>query len=136
MSIADLALRDLADVADAIAAGTVTSVQATEACLARIEAWQPRTNAFLRLKADKALAQARALDRELAAGDIIRFDVGGRYKHYRADIARKFGAGEVDVVSRLVATLNAEAGYVPAVGLVTPTTVTVAMRIPPILATG
>ncbi|MCA0303859.1 MAG: amidase [Proteobacteria bacterium] len=68
MSVADLALADLSEVADAIAAGTVTSVQATEACLARIEAWQPRTNAFLRLKADKALEQARALDKELANG--------------------------------------------------------------------
>ena len=32
----DLALRDLSEVADAIAAGRITSVQATEACLARI----------------------------------------------------------------------------------------------------
>jgi len=64
----DLALRDLSEVADAIAAGRITSVQATEACLARIEAWQPRTNAFLRVYRDKALAQARLLDQELAAG--------------------------------------------------------------------
>ena len=34
----DLALRDLSEVADAIAAGRITSVQATEACLARIAA--------------------------------------------------------------------------------------------------
>lgn len=64
----DLALRDLSEIADAIAAGRITSVQATEACLARIEEWQPRTNAFLRLYRDKALAQARVLDQELAAG--------------------------------------------------------------------
>ncbi|MFZ5784175.1 MAG: amidase [Pseudomonadota bacterium] len=64
----DLALRDLSEIADAIAAGRITSVQATEACLARIEAWQPRTNAFLRVYRDKALAQARLLDQELAAG--------------------------------------------------------------------
>ncbi len=44
----DLALNDLSEVADAIAAGRITSVQATEACLRRIETWQPRTNAFLR----------------------------------------------------------------------------------------
>ncbi len=42
--------------------------QATEACLARIEAWQPRTNAFLRVYKEKALEQARAMDAELAAG--------------------------------------------------------------------
>jgi aspartyl-tRNA(Asn)/glutamyl-tRNA(Gln) amidotransferase subunit A len=64
----DLALRDLSDVADAIAGGRITSVQATEACLARIEVWQPRTNAFLRLDAEKALEQARAMDKELTAG--------------------------------------------------------------------
>ena len=64
----DLALRDLSEVADAIAVGRITSVQATEACLARIAAWQPRTNAFLRLHKEKALEQARAMDKELAAG--------------------------------------------------------------------
>ena len=64
----DPALRDLSDIADAIAAGRLTSVQATEACLARIEVWQPRTNAFLRLKKEQALEQARAMDKELAEG--------------------------------------------------------------------
>ncbi len=64
----DLALRDLSEIADAIAAGRITSVQATEACLARIKVWQPRINAFLRLHREKALEQARAMDKELAAG--------------------------------------------------------------------
>ena len=64
----DIALETLSAIADAIAARRVTSVQATEACLARIEAWQPRTNAFLRLHADKALSHARAMDAEIAAG--------------------------------------------------------------------
>jgi aspartyl-tRNA(Asn)/glutamyl-tRNA(Gln) amidotransferase subunit A len=64
----DLALEDLSAIADAIADKRITSVEATEACLARIEAWQPRTNAFLRVYKDKALAQARAMDAELAAG--------------------------------------------------------------------
>lgn len=64
----DLALEDLATIADAIAARRITSVEATEACLARIDAWQPRTNAFLRVYKEKALAQARAMDAELAAG--------------------------------------------------------------------
>ncbi|MBV8409631.1 MAG: amidase [Alphaproteobacteria bacterium] len=64
----DLALKDLSEVADAIAAGRITSVQATEACLARIALWQPRTNAFLRLRQERALRQAHALDKELAAG--------------------------------------------------------------------
>jgi len=64
----DLALEDLSAIADAIAQGRITSVEATEACLARIEIWQPRTNAFLRIYKEKALAQARAMDGELAAG--------------------------------------------------------------------
>lgn len=64
----DLALEDLTAIADAIAARRITSVEATEACLARIEAWQPRTNAFLRVYREKALAQAKAMDAELAAG--------------------------------------------------------------------
>jgi aspartyl-tRNA(Asn)/glutamyl-tRNA(Gln) amidotransferase subunit A len=65
----DLALDDLTAIADAIAGGRTTSVAATEACLARIEAWQPRTNAFLRIYREKALAQAKAMDAELAAGN-------------------------------------------------------------------
>jgi aspartyl-tRNA(Asn)/glutamyl-tRNA(Gln) amidotransferase subunit A len=64
----DIALWDLSEVADAIAARRISSVEATEACLARIEVWQPRVNAFLRLYKDKALAQAQAMDAELAAG--------------------------------------------------------------------
>ncbi len=68
MTIDDPALADLCTTADAIAAGRLTSVQAVEACLVRIEAWQPRTNAFLRLGREKALDQARAMDREIAAG--------------------------------------------------------------------
>ena len=59
----DLALKDLSEVADLIAAKKVSSVEATEACLARIEAWQPRTNAFLRIDQEGALRQARAMDR-------------------------------------------------------------------------
>ena len=69
MSSPDIALLDLSEAADAIASRKLTSVQATEACLARIDAWQPRTNAFLRIDKDGALKRARAMDAELAAGD-------------------------------------------------------------------
>jgi Xaa-Pro aminopeptidase len=41
-----------------------------------------------------ALPNAQPTDRRLVAGDIIRFDVGGRYLHYRADIARIGSLGE------------------------------------------
>ena len=66
--MSDLALLSLSDAADAIASGKITSVAATEACFARIDAWQKRTNAFLRTDKDKALARARAMDAELKAG--------------------------------------------------------------------
>jgi aspartyl-tRNA(Asn)/glutamyl-tRNA(Gln) amidotransferase subunit A len=66
--VTDIALLSLTEIADAIAAKKITSVAATEACLARIEAWQKRTNAFIRIEKDRALAQAQGMDKELAAG--------------------------------------------------------------------
>jgi len=47
----------------------LTAVRATEECLRRIEADNPRLNAFIRVMADEALQQARAADQELAAGE-------------------------------------------------------------------
>jgi Xaa-Pro aminopeptidase len=41
-----------------------------------------------------ALANVQPSDRMLRPGDVIRFDVGGRYRHYRADIARIATFGE------------------------------------------
>lgn len=41
-----------------------------------------------------ALPNAQPTDRRLGPGDVIRFDVGGRYRHYRADIARIAALGE------------------------------------------
>jgi Xaa-Pro aminopeptidase len=38
--------------------------------------------------------------RRLESGDIIRFDVGGRYRHYRADIARIAVLGEASAKIR------------------------------------
>ncbi len=46
----------------------LTSVRATEECLRRIEADNPRLNAFIRVMADEALQQARQADQELGAG--------------------------------------------------------------------
>ncbi|MBZ5601708.1 MAG: amidase [Acidobacteriia bacterium] len=47
---------------------SVTSTQLTEACLARIEKYNPRVNAFITVMSDRALAQARDLDAEQRAG--------------------------------------------------------------------
>jgi aspartyl-tRNA(Asn)/glutamyl-tRNA(Gln) amidotransferase subunit A len=49
-------------------AKAVTSVEIVEACLARIEAGNPATNAFILVIADEARQQAREADGELAAG--------------------------------------------------------------------
>src|SRR5258708_3528953 len=46
----------------------VTAEQVTEDCLRRIDADNPRLNAFITIMADEARRQARDLDRELAAG--------------------------------------------------------------------
>ncbi|GAA3775199.1 amidase [Streptomyces chiangmaiensis] len=58
----------LADCARILAAGEVTSRVLVERSLARIEATQPSVNAFRLVRAEAALAEAEAADRELAAG--------------------------------------------------------------------
>jgi aspartyl-tRNA(Asn)/glutamyl-tRNA(Gln) amidotransferase subunit A len=49
-------------------ARAVTSEQVTEECLRRIDADNPRLNAFILVMADEARLQAREADREIAAG--------------------------------------------------------------------
>jgi amidase len=58
----------LAECARALAGGELSAREAVERSLARIEATQPSLNAFRRLRAEEALAEADAADRELAAG--------------------------------------------------------------------
>lgn len=41
-----------------------------------------------------AMINVQPSDRALKRGDLIRFDVGGRYKHYRSDISRIASFGE------------------------------------------
>jgi aspartyl-tRNA(Asn)/glutamyl-tRNA(Gln) amidotransferase subunit A len=65
---ADLTSLTLAEAARRIAAREVTSEQLTRAYLARIEQLNPRINAYITVTAEAAVAQARALDAELAAG--------------------------------------------------------------------
>ncbi len=47
----------------------ISAVDVTRACLARIEAVEPRIKAFLKVTKDDALAAAAAADRRIAAGD-------------------------------------------------------------------
>ncbi|MCX5425384.1 amidase [Streptomyces sp. NBC_00078] len=58
----------LLETARALADGTVTSQALVEQTLARIEATQPSLNAFRLVRAEAALAEAEAADKELAAG--------------------------------------------------------------------
>ena len=59
----------LAATARALADGATTSVEVVEATLARIAAAQPHLNAFRRVRASAARAEAAAADRRLADGD-------------------------------------------------------------------
>ena len=56
------------EIAADIAAGKVTALAVTEACLARIAADEPRIQAFAHLDPEHARAQARALDERKRAG--------------------------------------------------------------------
>jgi aspartyl-tRNA(Asn)/glutamyl-tRNA(Gln) amidotransferase subunit A len=64
----DIRNLSLTELSAAIRGGEVTSVEATEACLAAIETGQPRLNCFIDVESDAALDTARARDAELADG--------------------------------------------------------------------
>jgi aspartyl-tRNA(Asn)/glutamyl-tRNA(Gln) amidotransferase subunit A len=67
--MSDLTRRTAAELADALAAGETTSVEITEAHLARIADVDPAVHAFLHVDAEGALAAARAADERRAAGN-------------------------------------------------------------------
>jgi len=64
----DLTQLTLAEASAKIRSREVTSLQLTDACLARIAIYNPKLDAFITVAADQARAQARALDAELKAG--------------------------------------------------------------------
>ncbi len=68
----ELASLDLAEAAGRIRARTATPTptQLVEACLARIDTYQPKLNAFITVLRKEALAQARVLDEELKGGKV------------------------------------------------------------------
>jgi aspartyl-tRNA(Asn)/glutamyl-tRNA(Gln) amidotransferase subunit A len=66
-----LAMHDktLAQLADDLAARRVSATELTEHHLERIERLDPQLNAFVTVTRDEAMAQAKAADKRLAAGD-------------------------------------------------------------------
>jgi len=64
----DLALLDLAEAAERLASGAVSSVALTEACLERAKTWQASRNCFIRLDEEAAITAARERDAELKRG--------------------------------------------------------------------
>jgi len=65
---ADLTSLTLSEASAQIRSGAVSSVQLTEACLARIDIYGPKLDAIITVMRKKALAQAQALDAERKAG--------------------------------------------------------------------
>jgi aspartyl-tRNA(Asn)/glutamyl-tRNA(Gln) amidotransferase subunit A len=66
----DLTSLSLTEAAERVRSGKVTSVQLTEACLARIATYDPKLDAFITVMKEQALAQARSLDAEQKAGKL------------------------------------------------------------------
>jgi len=60
----------LAEASARLHAGAVTSVDLVSACLARIDVYNPKVNAFITVTREQALAQARTLDAEQRAGRV------------------------------------------------------------------
>ncbi|MEK6206348.1 MAG: amidase [Chloroflexota bacterium] len=64
----DTSYLTLEEAAEAIRGRRLSPVSLTEACLTRIEALEPRLNAFITVTADRAREQARTTEREIEAG--------------------------------------------------------------------
>src|ERR1700720_1710680 len=64
----DLSALSLAQASARIRSRSVSPVQLAEACLARIQTYNPKLNAFITVLRDQALAQARELEAEQRAG--------------------------------------------------------------------
>jgi aspartyl-tRNA(Asn)/glutamyl-tRNA(Gln) amidotransferase subunit A len=64
----DLRALTLKQAATAIRARKISPVDLTEACLDSIKTWNPKINAWITVMREKALAQAKALTEEQAAG--------------------------------------------------------------------
>jgi len=64
----DILYKPVTDLSRLVRSRKLSPVELTRACLARIEALNPRLNAFATVTADLALEQARQAEKEIAAG--------------------------------------------------------------------
>ncbi len=64
----DLTGATLAEVSARIRARSISPTQLTQACLARIDTYNPKLNAYITVMRDEAMAQARELEAEQKAG--------------------------------------------------------------------
>ncbi len=69
MSTSPLPFHTLAELSAALASGSISAVELSQACLARIEAVEPQVRAFNSWNAADVLAQAAAADARRAAGE-------------------------------------------------------------------
>jgi aspartyl-tRNA(Asn)/glutamyl-tRNA(Gln) amidotransferase subunit A len=69
--VSDPALLTLTQAAAAIRSRTLSSVELVKALLARIDAWQPKLNAFVRVDPEGTLAAAAAADAALSRGEVV-----------------------------------------------------------------
>ena len=79
----ELLKKSALELADMLAAGQITSVELTQACLDRIDAIEDRVNAFITVDREGALATAADVDARRAAGETLHRLAG------RADRRRK-----------------------------------------------
>jgi aspartyl-tRNA(Asn)/glutamyl-tRNA(Gln) amidotransferase subunit A len=64
----DLSTLSLAEASARLRSRSVTPTQLVQACLARIQTYNPKTNAFITVLREQALAQAKSLEAEIQAG--------------------------------------------------------------------
>jgi aspartyl-tRNA(Asn)/glutamyl-tRNA(Gln) amidotransferase subunit A len=64
----DLAYLTIAEASAALRSRRISPVELTQACLERVERYQPSINAFITVRKDAALAEARAAEAEIRAG--------------------------------------------------------------------
>jgi hypothetical protein len=68
MATSELVLKSAAELAPLLKSRKLSPVELVRACLDRIDAVNPKVNAFITVTADQALKQARRAEREIATG--------------------------------------------------------------------